>query len=95
MFLLGPPGPVKTGSKVTLTATMQRAPKARPISGRVTFFEDGTKIGSVPLTHQASSQPRASLTTTARSGNHQIVAVYSGDSHYLPATSNTSPVSGD
>ncbi len=95
MFLDGPFGPVKTGSKVTLTATMQPAPKARPLSGRVTFYEDGTKIGSAPLTRQASSPPTASVTITARSGNHQVVAVYSGDSHYLPATSNTSPITGD
>ena len=52
MFLDGPFGPVKTGSKVTLTATMQLAPKARPLSGRVSFYEDGTKIGSAPLTRR-------------------------------------------
>ena len=95
MFLDGPFGPVKTGSKVTLTATMQPAPKARPLSGRVTFYEDGAKIGVAPLTGPASSPPTASLTITAGSGNHQVVAVYSGDSHYLPATSNTSPITGD
>jgi ELWxxDGT repeat protein len=95
MFLLGPTSPVKTRSKVTFTATMQRAPKARPVSGRVTFYEDGTKIGSVPVKRPAASQPTASLTITARSGTHQIVAVYSGDSHYLPATSNTNPVTGN
>jgi hypothetical protein len=80
---------------VTLTATMQSAPLARPPSGRVTFYEDGAKIGSAPLMPQASSPPTASLTTTVRSGTHQVVAVYSGDSHYLPATSNTSPIAGD
>ncbi len=95
MFLLGPTGPVKTRSAVTFTATMQPAPGARQPSGKVTFYEDGTKIGSAPLTRRASGGPTASLTTTARSGNHQIVAVYGGDSHYLPATSNTSPVTGD
>ncbi len=95
MFLLGATGPVKTGSAVTFTATMQPAPGTRRPSGSVTFYEDGTKIGSTPLKPRASGGPTASLTTTARSGNHQIVAVYSGDSHYLPATSNTSPVTGD
>jgi ELWxxDGT repeat protein len=95
MFLLGPPGPVKTRSAVTFTATMQPTPGAPRLSGRVTFYENGTKIGSAPLMRRASGRPTASLTTTARSGNHQIVAVYSGDSHYLPATSNTSQVTGD
>jgi hypothetical protein len=61
----------------------------------VTFYEDGTKIGSAPLKRQVSGGPTASLTTRALPGNHQIVAVYSGDGHYLPATSNTFPVTGD
>jgi ELWxxDGT repeat protein len=95
MFLLGPSASVKTGSAVTFTATMEPAPGAPQPSGSVTFYEDGTKIGSAALKSQASGGPTASLTTTAQSGNHQIVAVYSGDSHYLPATSNTSPVTGD
>ena len=95
MFLLGPFAPVTTGSAVTLTATMEPAPGARQPSGSVTFYEGGTKIGSAALKPQASGGPTASLTTTAQSGNHQIVAVYSGDSRYLPATSNTTSVTGD
>ncbi len=95
MFLLGPVSAVTTGSAVTLTATMQAAAKAPQPSGSVTFYEDGAEIGSAPLTPQASGGPTASLTITATSGEHQIVAVYSGDSHYLPATSNTTPVTGD
>jgi len=95
MFLLGPTASVKTGSRVKLTVTMQTAAKAPQPSGSVTFYEDGTKIGGAPLKRHASGEPRASLTITARSGHHQIVAVYSGNGHYLPATSNTSPVTGD
>jgi ELWxxDGT repeat protein len=95
MFLLGPQNAVKTGAKETLTATMQPPPKALRPTGRVTFYQDGTKIGSAPLKRQVSGGPTASLTTKALSGNHQIVAVYSGDGHYLPATSNTFPVTGD
>jgi ELWxxDGT repeat protein len=95
MFLLGPTVPVRTLSAVTFTATMQPVTGARQPSGRVTFYEDGIKIGSAPLKAQASGRPTATLTTTARPGSHQIVAVYSGDSHYLPATSNTSPITGD
>jgi ELWxxDGT repeat protein len=95
LFLLGPAGPVKTGSAETFTVTMQPAPRARRPSGSVIFYEDGTKIGSATLKHRASGELTATLTTTARSGNHQVVAVYGGNSHYLPATSNTSPVTGD
>jgi hypothetical protein len=94
MFLLGPTASVKTGSKVKLTVTMQTAAKARQPSGSATFYEDGTKIASVPLTRHASGELTASLTITVRSGKHQIVAVYSGNGHYLPATSNTSTVTG-
>jgi ELWxxDGT repeat protein len=93
MFLLGPVSSVTTGSAVTLTATMQLASGARQPTGSVTFYEDGTKLGAIPLKPQTGG-PSASLTTHARSGNHQIVAVYSGDSFYLPATSNTSLVAG-
>jgi ELWxxDGT repeat protein len=59
MFLLGPAGPVKTRSAVTFTAMMQRARGARQPSGRVSFYEDGAKIGSAPLTRKASGQPTA------------------------------------
>jgi Bacterial Ig-like domain (group 3) len=78
-----------------LTATMQPAPKAQRPTGTVTFYEDGTKIGSAPLKRQASGGPTASLTIKAKSGNHKIVADYSGNGHYLPATSNTFLVTGN
>jgi ELWxxDGT repeat protein len=93
MFLLGPTASVTTGSAVTFTATIQPTSRARQPSGTVTFYEDGTKLGTSRLKPQPGG-PTASLTTHARSGKHQIVAVYSGDGHYLPATSNTSPVIG-
>jgi ELWxxDGT repeat protein len=95
MFLLGPPAPVKTGSSVKITATMQPARRAAEPTGSVTFFEDGRKIGTRPLVPQHSGGPAASLTIAARSATHQIVAVYSGDGHYLPATSNTVPLTGN
>lgn len=94
LFLLGPPGPVTAGSPVTLTVTLQPAAGARQPTGTVTFYEDGAKIGTAALVRQASGGPRASLTIAAPSGTHQVVAVYSGDGHYLPATSNTVPLTG-
>jgi hypothetical protein len=60
----------------------------------VTFYEDGTKIGTRPLMPQASGGETASLTIAARSGTHQAVAVYSGDGTFLPATSNTNSITG-
>jgi ELWxxDGT repeat protein len=95
MFLSGPSGPVTTGSPVTFTATMQPASGAATPSGRVTFYEDGAKIATGSLEPQPSGGPAASVTVTARPGTHEIVAVYDGDSGYLPATSNTAPVTGN
>src|SRR5215469_4007523 len=65
MFLLGPTGAVPTGSAVTITATMQPASGARQPSGTVTFYEDGTKLGSAPLKLRPGGAT-ASLTTHAR-----------------------------
>jgi ELWxxDGT repeat protein len=95
MSLLGPLAPVKTGSRVRFTATMQPARGGPQPAGDVTFFENGTKIGTRPLVRRPSGRPAASLTIAAPSGTHQIVAVYSGDGDYLPATSNTSGLTGN
>jgi hypothetical protein len=95
MSLLGPLAPLKQGSPATFTATMQPAAGAPQPAGSVTFFENGTKIGTRPLASQSSGGPAASLTIAAPSGTHQIVAVYSGDADYLPATSNTSTLTGN
>jgi ELWxxDGT repeat protein len=93
MFLNGPAASVTTGSSVTFTATMQPASGAPAPSGSVTFYEDGAKIATESLKPQ-SGGPAATVTITARAGTHEIVAVYGGDSFYLPATSGTAPVTG-
>ena len=65
---------------------------ARPDpAGRVTFYRNGTAVGSEPLTPQSSGGSAATLTTTARTSTDQFVAVYSGDGTYTPTTSNTTP----
>jgi ELWxxDGT repeat protein len=96
LFLLGPLTSVKAGASVNLTVTLPPASGAQqPIpTGSVTFYEDGTKIGTRPLMPQASGGETASLTIAARSGTHQAVAVYSGDGTFLPATSNTNSITG-
>jgi ELWxxDGT repeat protein len=95
MFLSGPAAPVTAGASVTFTATMQPAKGAPRPSGSVTFYENGVKIATRSLKPQASGGPAASVTVAARPGTHKIVAVYRGDSVYLPATSNTVPVTGN
>ena len=95
MFLDGPLVPVPAKSSVTFTASVQPVSSAPRPSGSVTFYDDGIKIATRPLTPQSSGGATASLTIAVPSGAHQIVAVYSGDAVYLPATSNTIPLTGN
>jgi ELWxxDGT repeat protein len=95
LFLLGPLTTVTAGSPVTVTVTLQPAPGARQPTGSVTFYQDGTSIGTSPLVRHRSGGPTASITLAAPSTTSQIVAVYSGDARYLPATSNTATVTGN
>jgi ELWxxDGT repeat protein len=95
LFLLGPPTPVTAKSPVTVTVTLQPGPGAPQPVGSVTFYQDGTMIGTRPLVRHPSGGPTALVTIAAPSGTHQVVAVYSGDGHYLPATSNTITLTGN
>jgi ELWxxDGT repeat protein len=88
IFLQSPFGQVSTGSPQAFSVTVNSAPGAPEPTGTVTFFEDGRKIGVRPLA-PSSSGPTATLNIKTPSGTRQIVAVYSGDRRYLPATSNT------
>jgi hypothetical protein len=81
---------------VTFTANVTAtSPNA---TGTVTFMEGTTVLGSSPLS--ANGGVIVSLTTNANAayattnlvtGNHQIVAVYSGDSTFAPSTSAPVP----
>ena len=95
LFLLGPLTPVTAGSPATVTVTLQPGPGAPQPTGSVTFYQDGTRISIRRLVRHPSGGPTASVTIAAPSGTHQIVAVYSGDGHYLPATSNTTTLTGN
>jgi len=85
---------VTAGKPVTVRADLQPAPGQPEPSGRVTFFEDGTKIATAQLAPDGSGGVFASATFTARSGTHPIVAVYKGDGTFTAATSNTIPLAG-
>ena len=95
LFLLGPLTPVTAGSPVTVMVTLQPARGARQPTGSVTFYLDGNMISTRPLVRHHSGGPTASLSIAASSGTHQVVAVYSGDGHYVPATSNTITLTGN
>jgi len=91
--LSGPASPVTAGSRVTVEADLQPAPKKREPSGTVTFYSGGSRIGTARLAPDGSGGVSAAVTFVARRGTQPIVAVYPGDARYTPATSNTIPVS--
>jgi hypothetical protein len=78
-------------SSVTFTANVT-APNPTP-TGTVTFFSDGTAIGTIPMTTDgaivslALSGSAAYATTALTTGTHQITATYSGDPGFMPSTS--------
>jgi hypothetical protein len=76
------PNPALVGQTVTLTTTVSPASGSPAPTGSVSFFADGTLLGTVAL-----SSGTATLTTSAlAAGSHTIVAQYSGDSSNLPGT---------
>jgi hypothetical protein len=83
---------VAAGSRVTVRADLQPAPKKPEASGTVTFYSGGSRVGTGRLAPGRFGGVSAAVTFTARRGTQAIVAVYGGDASYTPATSNTIPV---
>ncbi len=80
------PNPSSHGQPVTFTATVS-APGLGLPTGQVTFLDDGTSIGTVPLTFGT-----ARLTTDAlAAGSHPMVASFVG-SDGLAGSTGTSPM---
>ena len=77
------------GSRVTIRADLQPAPKEPQPSGTVRFYSGGSRIGTGRLAPDGSGGVSAAVTFIARRGTQPIVAVYPGDASYTPATSNT------
>jgi hypothetical protein len=70
--------------QTTLTATVTAtAPGAGSPTGTVNFYDGGTLLGSVPFTGGVATL----ATTGLAQGDHAISAIYSGDGHFLSATS--------
>jgi hypothetical protein len=78
------PNPASLGQSVALTATITPGTHAGYTStGTVTFYDDGTPIGS-PVT---VSNGHAVLTKSDLAvGDHDITAVYSGDTNFTGST---------
>jgi hypothetical protein len=75
--------PVTPGTTVTFTATLNPA----AATGTVTFSDNGVPFASGPVTVAAGKAVVSTNALTA--GSHNITAVYSGDTNYATATSNT------
>ena len=68
---------------VKITASPQAYPRIEPLTGSVTFFDNGKQLGD-PI---AISTDQQSITVTfTEIGTHEITASYSGDSHYKAVT---------
>ena len=78
---LSPPSPGLNQSTL-ITATVTPQSGSGTPTGTVTFYDNGTPIGSATL-----SGGSASITTTFGGGSHSITASYGGDSTYNPSTS--------
>ena len=80
------PNPSNFGQSVTLAATVAPvAPGASTATGKVTFFDGSTTLGTSTL----SSTDKATLTTSAlAAGNHSLTAFYSGDPNFSGSSSS-------
>ena len=92
--LSAPPSPSVSGQSVTFTATVTVALPPTTIdpspTGTVTFYNNGTSIGTGTLS-VVSGQEQASFTTsTLSTASHPITAAYtSGDANFVPSPAST------
>lgn len=77
--------PVLPGTAITFTATVTSPVKGvtTPLTGKVTFNDGTTALGSVNLTAGVATFK----TSTLAAGTHSVTAQYSGDINFLPNTS--------
>jgi hypothetical protein len=75
------PNPATTGQAVTFTATVSSGQTGPPVTGTVTFADNGTAVGSASV----GANGQATFTTSSlAAGTHAIAAFYSGDSNHAP-----------
>jgi uncharacterized membrane protein len=81
--------PAVVGQFFTLTATVSAsAPAAGTPTGRVTFFDGTTSLGSATLNASAQATLPVAL---ASAGSHSLTAVYNGDSNLTSSPSAALP----
>lgn len=77
------PNPSALGAAVTLTAQVQTSGTNVP-TGRVTFYDGSTSIGTINLASGVATFVTSSLTL----GSHSLTASYEGDQYNNPSTSS-------
>jgi hypothetical protein len=89
--LVAAPDPVVIGQPVTLTATVA----GDPPTGSVSFTDNGAALPCSPvaLVPGTTSSTAACTVTLTGAGSHSLVAIYSGDSNFVGATSSALVVS--
>jgi Bacterial Ig-like domain (group 3)/Bacterial protein of unknown function (DUF839) len=73
---------------VTITAAVSGTTTSVPIAGTVTFYNNGTQIG----TTQPIVKGQASIQYTFPAGSYSITAAYGGSQFFFPSTSTANPV---
>jgi hypothetical protein len=75
------------GNLVTLTATIAGVTNGNTPTGSISFYDNGTLLGSGTLTAGTASYPTYSLT----GGNHTITVSYSSDADYFAVPVSSTP----
>jgi large repetitive protein len=84
------------GTPTSFTATITipgNTVAGGPLSGTVTFLDNGIAIGRPVAITVANNTATAALTTSFNPGSHPITATYSGATNYAGSTSNPFAVS--
>jgi hypothetical protein len=85
--------PAMSGQPITLTATVTPASRgpASP-AGTVTFFDNGTQIGTGSLSTTGAITTATFTTSALTAGTHPITASYDGDGNYQPSARSSPPL---
>jgi hypothetical protein len=75
-------------TSVTITAAVSGATTSAPVAGTVTFYNNGTQIG----TTQPVANGTAAIQYIFPAGTYSITATYSGSQFFFPSTSTANPV---
>ncbi len=78
------PNPSTSGQSVTFTATVAPSSGTIPDGETITFYENGTSVG----TSITSAGSASFATALANTGSYSIIAIYPGDNSFPSSTSN-------